>query len=124
MSQGAQFSPNTSHVIRNQMVNDTRDRSSGRSGLLLKMSYFTANLQYTIFYNIVLGLRKMTKSYCRIDSWRRIKRKQSLQDKICVQFIIYCCHFSLHKVLISKVCVIRFFSSGFFIKGIHVVLCS
>jgi hypothetical protein len=35
---------------------DTRDGSSGRPGALLQISYFPANLQYTIFYNIIWGL--------------------------------------------------------------------
>jgi hypothetical protein len=40
---------------------NTCDGSSGRPSALLKISYFTVNLQYMIFYIIILGLGKKTK---------------------------------------------------------------
>ncbi len=55
---GPQFSPNTSHVIQKWMVNaqrNTPDESLGRPGALHE-------LKYVIFYNIILGLQKATKS--------------------------------------------------------------
>jgi hypothetical protein len=44
---------------------DTCDGLSGQPTSLLKISYFTANLQYTIFYNIILGLGKTKNSQDR-----------------------------------------------------------
>jgi hypothetical protein len=44
------------------------DRSSGRPGTLLQISCFTADLQYTKFYNIILGLGKTTKSRDRLPA--------------------------------------------------------
>ncbi len=44
------------------------DGSSGRHGTLLQISYFTANLQYTIFYKIILGLGKSTNSQDRFPA--------------------------------------------------------
>ncbi len=41
---------------------NTRNESSGWPGALLQISYFTSNLQYTIFYNIILGLGKETNN--------------------------------------------------------------
>jgi hypothetical protein len=50
---------------------DTRDRSSGGPVTQLQISYFIANLQYTIFYNII-GTEEDDKT-ARIDS-RRYKK--------------------------------------------------
>jgi hypothetical protein len=44
---------------------NTHNRSLGPPGALLQISYFTANLQYTIFYNIILGLGKAKNSQDR-----------------------------------------------------------
>jgi hypothetical protein len=46
---------------------NTGDGLSGRPGALLQISYFTTNLQYTIFYNIILGLGKTTRNQDRFS---------------------------------------------------------
>ncbi len=42
-----------------------QNRSSGRPSSLLEISYFSGELQYVIFYNIILGLGKTTNSQDR-----------------------------------------------------------
>jgi hypothetical protein len=57
---GAQFSSTASHLILKQTVNATL-------GALLQISYFTTNLQYTIFYNIIWdwGRQQNARIYSR-----------------------------------------------------------
>jgi hypothetical protein len=55
----------TQHQSRDTEMDSQRNTHNGSLGwpcALLQISYFTANLQYTIFYNIILGLGKTTNS--------------------------------------------------------------
>jgi hypothetical protein len=49
-------------------LRNTCDGSSGQPGALLQTSYFTVNLQYTIFYHFIFGLGKTTKSQDRFPA--------------------------------------------------------
>ncbi len=65
--QGAQFSPNISQSCDKETdgQHNTCGGSSGRPSALLQSSYFTANQQNRIYYNIILGLGKMMNSQDR-----------------------------------------------------------
>jgi hypothetical protein len=57
----------TQHQSRDKETDgqcNTRNRSPGRPGALLEISYFTGELQYVIF-DIVYGLGKTTNSHDR-----------------------------------------------------------
>ncbi len=54
-----------SHDTETASQHNTHDGSSGRPSALLEFPYFTGELQYIIFYNIILGLGKTTNSQDR-----------------------------------------------------------
>jgi hypothetical protein len=47
---------------------NTLDGSSGQSGALLEISYVKRELQYVLFYNIILGLGMTTNSQYRFPA--------------------------------------------------------
>jgi hypothetical protein len=49
-------------------LRSTQNGSTGRPRALIEISYFTGEVQYVIFYNIILSLGR--KQIARIDSWR------------------------------------------------------
>ncbi len=59
---------------------------SGLPGALLQISHFTANLQYTVFYNIILGLGKTTNSQ---DRFPVIRISFKCKDKIEVDLLFF-----------------------------------
>jgi hypothetical protein len=65
----AQFSYNTSHVIWKQMVNATLAMAlQVNLAPCYKFHFLQTYLQYRIFYNIILGLGKMTNSQDRFPA--------------------------------------------------------
>jgi hypothetical protein len=65
---GSVLTLHQSHDMETDSQRNTCDGSSGQPGTLLQISYFTANMQYTIFYNIILGLGKMTNCQDRFPA--------------------------------------------------------
>jgi hypothetical protein len=51
-----------SHAVETDSQCNTRNGASGQPSALLDISYFTGELQYIIFYYIILGLGKTTNS--------------------------------------------------------------
>jgi hypothetical protein len=94
---GGEGSVLTQHQSRDTEMDgqhETCNESSGRPSTLQQISYFTATLQYTIFYNIILGLGKTPKSQDRFPV---------MQYKNSLQFASWCpCRPTGHDFSISK----------------------
>jgi hypothetical protein len=59
---GSVLTPHQSCDMETDGQHSTRNGSSGQPSALPEMSYFTGMSKYVIFYNIILGLGKMTNN--------------------------------------------------------------